>query len=162
MKSPAGEPLVEVNAAEKTDRGFRTVCRFSEPYLDPVAPGALYDKPSSGNAQFLIHRLTKRDGLTITFDTFGVGDSPPPVGRQFYYRAWWRYQAMDAALDVATRWTRLAYPDDGTHEHCLFTWKAISSHTGQRIGYCSQKYGWITEQAYMDFIVRDIYRLREN
>lgn len=67
---------------------------------------------------------------------------------------------MRAALDLGADWKRLAYPDDGTHEHCLFTWTTISSYEGERAGYFSPKHGWITDRSYAEFIVRDIYRLR--
>lgn len=163
MKSSAGEPFVEVLRAESTDRGFRVVCKFSEPHREPIAPGALYDKPKLGEERFPLHRVSKRDGLTITFETFSPGLSvpPPPVGKSFFYRGWWTQAAMNAALDRHGDWKRIAYPNDGTHEHCLFLWETISSYTGERIGYYSSKHGWITERAYTDFIVRDVYHLRE-
>jgi hypothetical protein len=160
MKSGAGEPLVEILGAEVTERGYRIVARFSDPYLEPVAPGAFYDKQGSGEEVFPVHRVSKRDGLTLTFETFDSGRKLPPVGRALFYRGWWVRAAMDAALDVRCEWKRLAYPDNGSHDHCLFTWETISASTGERLGYFSEKYGWITEKAYMDFIVRDVFRLR--
>src|SRR5690606_33677939 len=101
MKSSSGEPSVEVLEALETDRGFRLVCRFDEPYQDPVAPGALYDEPGSAEAQFFVHKLVEQNGLIYTFETFERGLKPPSVGRQFYYRGWWVRAAMRAALDVS-------------------------------------------------------------
>jgi hypothetical protein len=161
MKSSAGEPLVEIVSAAPTDRGYRVVCRFSEPYVEPVAPGAFYDRPGSSDPLFPVHRTSKKDGLTFDFETFSAGLKPPPAGKALFYRGWWTKAAMRAALEIDGGWRRLAYPDDGTHEHCLFTLAAISSRDGERIGYHSPKHGWITERSYIDFIVRDIYRLRE-
>jgi hypothetical protein len=161
MKSPSGEPLVEVLEAGVTERGYRVVCRFSEAYLDHVAPGALYDKPGSADPVFLVHRVSKQDGLVYTFETFDAGMKLPPVGRKFYYRGWWVRAAMLAALDASALWKRSAYPDNGSHDHCLFTWEAIGASEPHKVAYFSETHGWITEQAYVDFIVRDIYHLRE-
>jgi hypothetical protein len=161
MKSNSGEPRVEVLEALATDHGFRFVCRFSEQYMDPVAPGALYDQPGSSDAQFLVHKLVKQDGLLHTFETFEEGSKPPPVGQQFYYRGWWVRAAMRAALDASTHWERKVYPDNGSHDHCLFSWEAIGAGESHNMAYFSEVHGWITEQAYEDFIVRDIYHLRQ-
>jgi hypothetical protein len=160
MKSSIGEPLIEVLSAQATERGYRVVCRFSEPYVEPVAPGALYETPGSGDALFPVHRVSKKEGLTFEFETFSSGLKLPPSGKTFSYRGWWTRGAMKAALDSDGGWRRLAYPNDGTHEHCLFTSETISSYTGEKIGYYSANHGWITERSYMEFIVRDIYRLR--
>lgn len=161
MKSRSGEPLVEVLEAAVTDRGVRIVCRFSEAYLDPVAPGALYDKPGSADAAFLVRRVSKKDELVYTFETFDTELKPPPVGRHFFYRGWWVRAAMKAALDASARWQRKAYPENGSHDHCLFTWEGIGAQEPNKVAYFSEAHGWITERAYVDFIVRDIYHLRE-
>ena len=161
MKSTSGEPRVEVLEALETDSGFRLVCRFDEAYMDPVAPGALYDRPDSADAQFLVHKLVEQSGLIYTFETFERGVKPPPVGRQFYYRGWWVRAAMQAALDVSARWERKAYPDNGSHDHCLFSWEAIGANEPHKVAYFSEVHGWITEQAYVDFIARDFYFLRQ-
>jgi len=68
---------------------------------------------------------------------------------------------MVAALDADAQWEHLVYPNDGTHEHCLFTWQTISAYTGATSSHWSAEHGWINEQAYNEFIVKDIYRLRE-
>jgi hypothetical protein len=68
---------------------------------------------------------------------------------------------MRAALDQTAIWERRVYPGEvGDHDHCLFTWETISSYAGAKEGYWTEKYGWITTQAYEDFIIKDIYHLR--
>ena len=84
----------------------------------------------------------------------------PRPGDVLFYRAWWVPKAMDAALDKEAKWTRKNYPDNGDHDHCLFTWETISAYEGSREGYWSEKYGWITVKAYDDVIANDLYRLR--
>ena len=161
MKSSVGEPRVEILESSRIDDGCRVVCRFSEAYSDPVAPGAFYEKPASAEDVFRVHRVADRVGLVFTFETFGTDLPLLPSGRSLFYRGWWTKAAMRAALDVNCNWERMAYPNDGTHEHCLFTWAAIAADEGERVGYFSKTHGWVAERAYMDFVVRDIYRLRE-
>jgi hypothetical protein len=67
---------------------------------------------------------------------------------------------MTAALDAAARWQHLPYPDDGSHQHCLFSWETIASYAPARSGYFSPAHGWITEQAYKEVIEDDVYHLR--
>jgi hypothetical protein len=68
---------------------------------------------------------------------------------------------MEAALNRNVLWEHREYPDDGNHDHCLFTWETIAAYAETRSGYWSREYGWITKSAYDDFIRDDIYRLRE-
>jgi hypothetical protein len=69
---------------------------------------------------------------------------------------------MEAALDQNAVWEYMTYPDNGNHEHCLFTWTTIAAYVDyDRTGYWCGKYGWITEKSYQDFIRDDIYHLRE-
>ena len=161
MKSAAGEPRVHVTSAELLADRCRVICRFSEPYSDPIAPGALYERPASGDEFFPLHRIVHRDGWTLTFETFSYGGLLPQTGKDFFYRAWWLPAAMSAALDRKADWRREAYPDDRTHEHCPFTYDTISAYTGQCVGYNCPEHGWITERAYREYIAGDIFRLRE-
>lgn len=160
MKSAAGEPKVRVLSAERLGDRCRVVCRFSEPCSDPIAPGALYERPGSGDAFFPLHRIVHRDDWTLTFETFSLERPVPPTEKDFFYRAWWLPAAMSAALDSKAEWRRSVYPDDGTHEHCLFSWETISAYTGERVGYHSRAHGWITERSFRDHIAGDIFRLR--
>ena len=67
---------------------------------------------------------------------------------------------MAAALDIDAVWIRKEYPDDGTHEHCIFTWETMSAYSGVSTGWWSQEHGWVTDAAYENHIKNDIYRLR--
>jgi hypothetical protein len=69
---------------------------------------------------------------------------------------------MEAALDAATVWEHREYPDDGSHDHCLFTWETIAAYAENRVGWYSEKHGWVTAKAYQDFIANDVYHLREH
>ncbi|MBK8812700.1 MAG: hypothetical protein IPN69_18485 [Acidobacteria bacterium] len=85
----------------------------------------------------------------------------PKVGEVFSYRGWWLPEAMEAALDVGLKWEKKKCPDNGNHEHCLFSWEAIASYAECSEGYFSEKYGWITCDSYEKFIKGDIYHLRD-
>lgn len=67
---------------------------------------------------------------------------------------------MKAALDTGAIWQHRKYPDDGNHDHCLFSWETIAAYGETNTGYWCREHGWITEKAYEDFIRDDIYRLR--
>jgi hypothetical protein len=158
----SSDTTVEVMAVDPTARGYRIVCRFSKPYGDPVAPGGLYSDPRSGEEAFAVHRVLSRSGSEVTFESFLPSTAGPPrVGSSWFYRGWWVKAAMDAVLDTTATWEHREYPNDGTHEHCLFTWETIAPYAVERSGYWSSAHGWVTEKAYTDFILNDVYHLRE-
>src|SRR5258706_11406480 len=126
----------------------------------PLAPAGLYSKPMSGQKQFQLHKVS-HEGELFRFETYGEPTAPLPTpGQIFFYRPWWMPKALQAVRDIDAKWIRKNYPDNGEHNHCLFTWETISSYAGEREAYWSEKYGWITVKAYEDFIAKDIYRLR--
>jgi len=127
----------------------------------PVAPASFWSDPTEGVPIFDVHRAQSESGLFFTFETFSTDvSSVPREGDTLYLQSHWLPSAMQAALDTSATWKYSAYPDNGEHAHCEFTWETISSYSVVKAGYYSEKYGWITERAYFDFIVNDIYRLR--
>ena len=156
------EPIAEIVEATRHDDVSVVAARFDLAPMAPIAPGALYAEPKSGNEQFQLHKLIRVDGRTLTFQTLNSAHSLPKVGERYFFRSWWVKPAMEAALDTDAIWMRQVYPDDGTHQHCLFSWEAIEANSANAEGYWSQKHGWITVRAYENFIRDDIYRIRAN
>jgi hypothetical protein len=137
------------------------VVRFDVAPSRPIAPAALYVEAHSGHERFQLHRLVRIQGAVLTFETFNSTQSLPSVGSSYFFRSWWVRRAMEAALDVETPWTRSFYPDDGSHEHCLFSWASIEAGTENAEGYYS-KYGWITVRSFEAFIRDDVYGVRQS
>ena len=127
----------------------------------PIAPTALHRIAASKEpCLFELHRLVRECGLICSFETYGENLAPPATGTTYVLRSWWNTEAMDAALDVRATWISRAYPNDGTHAHCIFTWETISTYCGESTGWWSEDHGWITSAAYRDHIEHDIYKLR--
>lgn len=143
-------------------RSLISEVEFDRMDCGPVAPAGLYWDPSGGLEQLALelHRVTKRNGLCFTFETFGFKGELPGKDTKLYYRGWWLEEAMDAALDKENVWELLDYPDDGTDSQCLFTWETICSYRELSRGWKS-RYGWATEAAYTQHILRDEYGLQE-
>jgi len=152
------EPQVTVR--EVTARGAVTcvTLEFSRaPDPPPIAPGALYRPPDLSHWVFEVHRLVGRTGSILTFETYNTSLARPQVGEQYTFRSWWTKQAAEAVLDRSTQWIERVYPGKDEHDHCLLTWDAI--YSGQ-IGCFSAEHGWITTDAYRQFIENDPYRVR--
>ena len=129
MEQQSASPTVEILSTTLFEGGRRTVCLFNQTYGEPVAPGGLYEDPMSGHESFAMHRVVARKGNQLTFESYGLGAVPaPPRGSVFFYRGWWVRAAMAAALDTSAEWKHLEYPNDGSHEHCLFSWETIASY----------------------------------
>ena len=157
---PYVEPQGRIVEAGRDGTTSRLVVSFDRMDSGPVAPAGLYVDPRSGDERFPLHRVVKQEGLVFHFETFNCSQPLPAVGENFAYRGWWLPEAMNAALDVEAVWEHRDYSKDGTHQHCLFTWKTIGEG-GEESGWWSAKFGWICEQAHHDSIVHDIYRLRQ-
>ena len=155
------EPKGKIVGVSEEGGTSRLTIEFDRMDSGPVAPAGLYTDPSSGEERFQLHRVAQREGLVYTFETFHRPQPLPREGEVFFYRGWWLQEAMDAALDMSANWVRKNYPDNGDHAHCLFTWETIASYADCSEGYFSEKYGWITVEAYNKFINGDIYHLRD-
>ena len=159
MKYRAPKGLI-IDVAEKGNTS-RLIIEFDKMDIGPVAPAGLYNDPSSGKEQFQLHRVAENKGLIYTFETFNRPQPLPKAGQVYFYRGWWLQEAMDAVLDTNANWEWKNYPDNGDHAHCLFTWENIAFYADCNEGYFSEKYGWITVEAYNKFIRGDIYNLRD-
>ena len=159
---PHVEPKGTIQKVSERDNVSRLVVEFDHMDMGPIAPAGLYIDPKTGDEQFQLHRVSDREGLVITFDTFNRTHPLPRVGAVFSYRGWWNPEAMEAALDVGEKWDKRKYPDNGDHEHCIFSWETIAFYAECNEAYFSEKYGWITCDSYKKFIEGDIYHLRDN
>jgi hypothetical protein len=124
----------------------------------PIAPADLRETDPY-RLVFPFHQLVGRDGSVLLFETYSPAEPLQEVGSTHTFSSWLLPAAFDALLDLAAVWTLADYPDDDDHDHCLFTWEAISAHGGRSPAYHSE-HGWITADAYRDFIEADILRIR--
>jgi hypothetical protein len=152
------EPRVTVREATATGAATRIALDFSRaPGPPPIAPGALYRPTDLGHQVFEVHRLVGRTGSLLTFETYNWSLPVPTLGESYAFRSWWTAQGAQAVLDRSARWIARVYPGNDEHAHCLLTFEAI--HSGQA-GRFSAAHGWITNEAYRDFIESDPYRVR--
>jgi hypothetical protein len=152
--------LVE-NLEHLVDR-VRLHCRVQEVPTEPVAPASLWSHPTQGYSAYDLHHVHSRSESSYVFETFDIETrNPTKIGETLYLQSHWLPEAMRAALDQKAIWHLRVYPGEvEDHHHCLFTWETISSYSGAKEGYWAVQYGWITTQAYEDFIVNDIYHIR--
>lgn len=174
------EPKGVIVGVSERENVTRVVIEFDRMDPGPVAPAGLYIDPRTANEQFQLHRIVGSNGpvytveqfklqrvgannrLVYTAETFNSTHPSPKVGDVFSYRGWWSTEAYEAALDQKAKWSRQKYPDDGSHEHCLFYGGTIASYTENSEGYYNEEYyGWITCDSYEQFILGDVYHLRD-
>ena len=154
------EPKGLIKEATETNDVSRLVIEFDRMDSGPIAPAGLYIDPKTGTEQFQLHKHIDKKAQIHTFETYRSTHPLPKIGSVYSYRGWWLQKAMDAALDEKETWEKVIYPDNGNHEHCLFSWETIASYVENNEAYHSNKYGWISCESYLNFIKNDIYRLR--
>lgn len=143
MTEPYQLPAATVLAARLSDDVAAVTIEVSrQDYLSyPIAPADLR-RSNPHELVFPFHQLVDRQGSRVVFETYGPELPLPAMGSVHTFC-----------------WELLTYPDDGDHDHCLLTWKTISADTGDRVGYHSA-HGWVTGDAYREFIEQDALRVR--
>lgn len=157
---------VRVVATSRVADALRVHCELSfdpvdYPYFGPLAPCAL-DMTLYDNPVCELHRMGEKVGRRVVFERFDALDSrEPEIGRTYFYRGYWIPEFLDAAMDTEAVWSLRDYPDNGDHDHSLFTWDTIAAYADNKQGYFNERHGWVTVEAYAQFIKGDLYRLRE-
>jgi hypothetical protein len=162
MAEPYQLPTAKVlSAILAANMATVTIEISQEDYLGyPIAPADLR-KLDTGESVFDFHQLIGRKGAKLVFETYKPQRLAPCVGATYAFCSWWIPNAMDAVRDMSAKWNRLPFPDDGQHDHCLLTNETISAYAERKEGYRSV-HGWITVEAYREFIERDRLRIRNN
>ena len=124
----------------------------------PIAPADLRETEPY-RLVFPFHQLVAREGCVLVFETYAAVEALPVVGSSHSFGSWLSRAAFDALLDLSAVWSLADYPDDGDHDHCLFSWEAISSYGDHPRAYHSD-HGWVTIAAYREYIEDDILRIR--
>jgi len=148
-----------ISASQATDV-ITVAARISRAgYLNrPIAPADLRETDPF-RLIFPFHQLIGREGPVLVFETYSSAQPMPKVGSSYTFCAWLLPEAFNALLDHSAVWVLSDYPDDGDHEHCLFSSEAISAYSLNSRAYHSD-HGWITVAAYNDYIVNDFLRIR--
>jgi hypothetical protein len=159
-KSQYVEPIAKIIQSCQSGEISFVVLELDKCVSEPLAPAGLYSTSNISEERFQLHKFIQKEKNQYHFETYQSAMSLPSPGGIYWFRAWWDRETVKAALDITIVWNREYYPDNGDHDHCLFTWERIAAHSENRIGYHS-RYGWITVEAYNKIIRDDIYRLRK-
>lgn len=163
MAEPYRLPTATVLAAGFAgDATIVTLEISPEDYLRyPIAPADLR-RPDTHASCFPLHQLVGRDGPRLVFETYGRSTPSPQPGTTLEFCSWWGAGAMDAVRDLSAKWERLTYPDDGEHDHCLLTYETMAAYADYRKDGYRSPHGWITVEAYGEFIDQDRLRVRSH
>ena len=161
MNEPYQLPSAEVlHAGNIGDVATVTVEISREDYLGyPIAPADLWRRHTHDSV-WHFHQLVARQGARLVFETYATQCELPGIGSIFDFSSWWLPDAMDAVRDTSAAWELTTAPDDSCNR-CLLTYETIAVGFEHGHAYRSQ-YGWITVDAYNQFIDRDVLRVRGN
>jgi hypothetical protein len=161
MNEPYRLPSAEVvHAAKAGDVATVTVEISRGDYLSyPIAPADPRQRQTNDSV-WHVHQLIDRRGTRLVFETYATQVQLPPIGSLFDFCSWWLPDAMDAVRDTSVTWELVTSPDDSCNR-CLLTYETIAVGFDHDVAYRS-KYGWITVDAYREFIERDALRVRSN
>jgi hypothetical protein len=161
MNEPYRLPSAEiVHAAKAGDVATVTIDISRADYLSyPIAPADLR-QPQTNNSVWQFHQLVDRKGGWLVFETYRTQLQLPQVGSIFDFCSWWLPEAMDAVRDTSVIWEMATSQDDSCNR-CLLTYETIAVGFDHGKAYRS-KFGWITVDAYREFIERDVLRVRSD
>jgi hypothetical protein len=125
----------------------------------PLAPATVWGGEDDRERVIDLHRLVSLREDAATFESYGIGEvqvsSGDEVRHAFY--SWWTPEQLEVARDRGLAWRRRAY-DGADHDHCLLTWQKIQPRD---VAYVSEA-GWLSVEAYEQFIRDDRLRLRRS
>jgi len=102
-----------------------------------------------------LHHLASAGEEAAVFESYEAPDVELTRAGPYGLVAWWRPDQLAAAEDTALAWTAKPY-DGKDHDHCLLTWKTINPGDPAYVSAA----GWISVEAYEQFIRDDRLRLR--
>jgi hypothetical protein len=158
----SGNPVVELVGSEVESDVRTTVVRMlSDPRGEPSAPASLISL-TSGLPVLDLHRLIGANGPEITFETYGLSDSPPPA--LYVLQSWWLPDAHAIVADTSRVWVEAPYPGDSAGpfpdngpDFCFLTYNAFEP--GEP-AYTDGRGAWVSRAGYEKYIEGDLLRLR--
>jgi len=156
-------PKATIKSVRRERERLLVELTFDREPTAPVVPAFLFGLTASGEAAdrraLVILEWCCSSGPAWTFE---AANGPLQIAPEevFGYQGMWTPAALDAVTDLSATWTRTQYPGDGSHEHCLVTFVTISSYQGEPVGYFCTSHGWLSERAYEEHILGDLYKIR--
>ncbi len=151
---------VTVIGVERGSSGLLITVTSNDLRGEELAPAFLFElTPEPQRDALVILEWLQSRGESYCFEA-AQERTPLQVGRTYGYQGIWDGNGYDAVADLDAHWEHAEYPDNGDHDHCAISFETISSYTGERFGYRNPDHGWITEEAYREQIVDDIYGIR--
>lgn len=122
----------------------------------PLAPATLWDEEGDASSSLMeFHHLVSVGDEFAEFESYEATNveltRPGPYG----LISWWTPEQLAAAEDTSLTWAAKPY-DGKDHDHCLLTWKTINPRDRAYVSGA----GWITVEAYEEFIRGGRLRLR--
>ncbi len=113
--------IAEVVAASAAEDTLQVTLRIHPVPFDPVAPASLYAGENYDVRVLDLHRVIRREGDEITFESFDLAAVLPAAGDTYLFSAWWVPWQLEVARVPVTKWHRqafqpedaISYPGDG-------------------------------------------------
>jgi hypothetical protein len=153
---PAQTGISIIGVSRAGDLTTTEVSLVEGKWPEPLAPASVWSGEGRRTRVIDLHRLVSRAEDVAIFESYGLEGDIPTAGGPYALYAWWTPEQLEAARDVDLEWRRRSY-DGADHDHCLLTWQTIGSGD---VAYSSEA-GWISVDAYEQFIRDDVLRLRE-
>jgi hypothetical protein len=157
-----GNPIVElIGSAIESDVRTTVVRILSQSLGDATAPASLISL-ASRRPVLDLHRLIGSTAAEMTFETYGVTDSPPQS--TYVLQPWWLPDAHAIVTDTSRVWmlathpgeTRGSLPDHGP-DFCFLTYQTFEPGEA---AYTDGRGTWVSRAGYEDYIAGDLLRLR--
>lgn len=123
----------------------------------PLAPATLWEGEQGVRSRVMdLHHLVSADDESAVFESYEAPEVGLARTGPYSLISWFRPDQFAAVQDTSLEWAEKPYDGKDDDETCLLTWKTIMPGD---LAYVSDA-GWISVEAYDEFIRDDRLRLR--
>ncbi len=123
----------------------------------PLAPATLWAGEQGARSRVIdLHHLVSADDELAVFESYDAPDVELATTGPYFLISWFRPDQFAAVEDTSLEWAEKTYDGNDDDETCLLTWKTIMPGDPAYVSAA----GWISTEAYEEFIRADRLRLR--
>ena len=100
------QPVAEIIRCHKQGEVLQTVLSLSHLPASPIAPASLYERHQNGAKVLELHKVVRRTGNRITFQTYDDQVKPLKPGRVYVFTSWWSLDQLQLVQDSSRRWKK--------------------------------------------------------
>ncbi len=100
------QPVADIISYHKQGEVLQTILRLNDSPASPIAPASLYEPQQNGAKVLELHKVVRRTGSRITFQTYDDQVIPLKSGSVYDFVSWWSIDQLKLVRDSSRQWKK--------------------------------------------------------